>query len=80
MADILLQPFTVHVTFLDGSIAEARAEGNNAAWMCKCDDKIPLLGRCYFAFGYDCHTICACGRRYRVFKDEDKRTEHVEEY
>ena len=79
MADIALQLFSVPVVFLSGQTATARAEGNNASWQCSCGE--PLIGRCYFQFGHDCHTICpACDRRYRVIADPDKRAERVEEY
>ena len=81
MADIQLKLFTVPVIFLSGATSTARAEGNNAAWHCECGDKIALVGRCYFQFGHDCHTICpSCKRRYRVIADPKKRADHVEEY
>lgn len=41
---------------------------------------MPLLGRCYFQFGHDCHTVWPdCGRRYRVQRDANKRTQSVSE-
>lgn len=81
MADIRLDLFTVPVIFLDGSRSTARAEGNNAAWHCKCSNAMPLLGRCYFQFGHNCHTICPdCNRSYRVDRDADKRTSQVVEF
>lgn len=81
MGDVLLQLTTIPVHFLDGTKSEARAEGNNAAWMCPCGDELPLIGRCYFAFGHDCHTTHdACGRNYRVFRNADKQAIRVEEY
>ena len=80
MADIRLTLFTVPVTFSDGSTAEATAEGNNAAWHCRCEGRPLLVGRCYFQFGHDCHTVCpGCGSVYRVHRDQAKRTERVEE-
>jgi hypothetical protein len=83
MADITLKLFEVPVTFLDGSEAEARAEGLVASWHCKCGENLPLVGRAYFQFGHHCHTICPneqCGRRYRVIRDANKRTCAVEEF
>lgn len=81
MADIKLTLFTVPVEFLDGSKATARAEGNNAAWNCGCGEQLPLLGRCYFQFGHDCHTVCPhCGRSYRVLRDAAKKARKVEEF
>ena len=81
MADITLTLTTIPVTFVDGSQGTARAEGNNAAWHCQCGQPIPLLGRCYFQFGHDCHTVCDdCGRSYRVNRDVNKKATSVEEY
>ena len=81
MADNRLQLFSVPAVFLDGTTMEVRAEGNNAAWHCPCGAPLPLLGRCYYQFGQDCHTVCPhCGRTYRVHKDPaTKRTKSVEE-
>jgi hypothetical protein len=80
MADIQLKLFKVPVQFRDGTQAEARAEGIIAAWSCKCDGGLPLVGRAYFQFGHDCHTVCpTCNRRYRVFRDPQKRACRVEE-
>jgi hypothetical protein len=70
--DVQLKLYNVRVTYLDGAQAVAIAEGNNAAWSCACGS--PLIGRCYFQFGHDCHTSCACGATYRVHGDEKKRT------
>jgi len=70
--------FEVDVNFLDGSVEKATAEGNNSAWKCKCD-KI-LVGRCYYQFGDTCYTVCpVCEKKYRVFKDSDKRACKVDE-
>ena len=81
MADIRLSLFTIPVTFADGSTGTARAEGNNAAWHCRCGDGMPLLGRCYFQFGHDCHTVCPhCGSIYRVLRDANKKAQSVEEF
>jgi len=80
MADITLNLFTIPVYFLDGETAEARAEGNNAAWHCQCDTDLPLVGRCYFQFGHDCHTTCpSCEKTFRVLGDENKRANRVNE-
>jgi hypothetical protein len=78
--DILLDLRLIPIAFLDATHGEARAEGNNATWLCPCGDPVPIMGRCYFAFGYNCHTVCQCGRQYHVIGDEDKRAERVEEY
>jgi hypothetical protein len=78
--DIRLQLFTVPVQFRTGPAGTARAEGNNAAWQCKCKDQLWLIGRCYFAFGHDCHTVCpTCDRRYRVLRNAKKQTTKVVE-
>jgi hypothetical protein len=81
MADIKLTLSTIPVVFLNGSKATARCEGNNAAWHCPCGQPLPLLGRCYFQFGHDCHTVCPdCGRNFRVNKDAKKKAISVEEF
>jgi hypothetical protein len=79
--DIVLELITIPVLFLDGSKGTARAEGNNASWFCPCGTELPLIGRCYFQFGHDCHTICPdCGRKYRVLPDKKKRAFKVKEF
>jgi hypothetical protein len=75
--DHRLQLKLIPVSFLDGTDAEARAEGNNAAWRCLCGAL--LVGRCYFQFGDTCHTECDCGRKYRVSGDAKKRAQSVSE-
>jgi len=71
---------TVKVHYLDGSSDDARAEGNNVAWYCKCDDQLPLLGRCYYQFGWNNHSICpTCNRRYRVLQTPHKKVREVKE-
>jgi hypothetical protein len=35
----------VPLYFLDGTKGEAISTGNNAAWHCKCERTLPLLGR-----------------------------------
>lgn len=80
MADIRLVLRTVPVRFLDGTTSTARAEGIIAAWLCPCGEALPLVGRAYFQFGHDCHTVCPnCQRVYRVHRDVNKRTSYVEE-
>ena len=69
---------TIPLRFADGTNAEARAEGNNAAWTCECGE--PLVGRCYFQFGDTCYTECPrCKRTYRVLGDDRKRANRVVE-
>jgi hypothetical protein len=81
MADIKLVLTTVPVTFLKKRPGVARAEGNNASWICACGNELPLVGRCYFQFGHKCHTICPdCDRRYRVIGDVKKKAQRVEEF
>jgi len=61
---LVYHEITVH--YSDGSTDTARAEGNNATWHCQCDDPLPLVGRCYYQFGWNCHAICpTCGKSYR---------------
>lgn len=80
MGDIRLRLFTVPVRFQDGSNSTARAEGIIAAWQCPCGEELPPVGRAYFQFGHDCHTVCPnCGRTFRVHRDAQKRTSFVEE-
>jgi hypothetical protein len=80
VADIELTLTTIPVAFADGTMGTARAEGNNAAWHCSCGETLPLLGRCYFQFGHDCHTVCpSCNRVYRISKDSSKKAVGVEE-
>ena len=81
MGDVLLKLYTIPVIYKSGRESIARAEGNNAAWHCDCGESLPLLGRCYFQFGHDCHTICPiCNRSYRVMKDQNKKALKVIEY
>lgn len=68
----------IPVSFLDGTSALARAEGNNATWHCRCTDDLPMMGRCYYAFGWNCHSICPkCGMVFRVLKDQKKKAREV---
>jgi len=75
--DVRLELHQIPVTFTDGSIGVATAEGNNAAWPCRCGEQ--LMGRCYFQFGHSCYTACHCGRVFRVAGDERKRATEVRE-
>ena len=80
MGDIMLRLRTVPVRFLNGTTSTARAEGIIAAWYRPCGEALPLVGRAYFQFGHDCHTVCPnCQRVYRVRRDTQKRTSLVEE-
>lgn len=63
------------VEFLDRRTKDAVAEGNNAAWRCDCGAQ--LICRCYFAWGHQCHTTCACGRTYGVIGDAKRRALRV---
>ena len=80
MGNAYLKLFTVPVLYLDGTRSTAQAEGNNAAWLCPCRDPLPVLGRCYYAYGHIPHTIHTCGRKYRVYPNANKQTDRVEEY
>jgi hypothetical protein len=54
----------IQVAFTDGTVGPGRATGNNAAWMCACDDPIPLLGT---LFPPNSQTVCpTCNRRYTL--------------
>jgi len=65
--DFKLRLTVVPVNFLSGKPGKARAERNNAAWICRCDDSVPLVGRCYYQFDDTCYTECStCGRKFRV--------------
>ena len=78
--DVRLRLRRIPLLILDGPILEASAEGINAAWQCPCGYKYPVLGRAYFQFGMDCHSDCpGCERRYRVFRDAQKRASEVRE-
>lgn len=68
----------VPVRFTDGTTVDGTAEGNNAAWPCRCGAL--LVGRCYYQFGDTCYTECpGCGTKYRVRGDEKKRAVEVQE-
>ena len=57
------------LTFLDGTTADAIRTGNNAAWLCPCGRKLPLVGysdaeKSNFRSS---HVACPkCGRTYKV--------------
>jgi hypothetical protein len=84
--DFRLRLAIVPVNYLSGKKGNARAEGNNAAWICECRDAIPLVGRCYFQFDDTCFTVCpSCGRSYRVIGRKSnpavgRRTTRVDEF
>jgi uncharacterized Zn-finger protein len=79
--DVQLDLGFVPIRFLNGIAAQARSEGNNAAWHCHCDQNALLIGRCYFQFGHNCHTVCpSCGSRYRVHGNAEKKAIEVVEY
>lgn len=70
----------IPVTFLDGTSAVARSEGNNAAWHCQCGATLPLIGRCYFQFGHTPYTTCpdtGCRKVYLVRGNDDKQAIEV---
>jgi len=68
----------IPVRFASGKDAQARAEGNNAAWTCECGTL--LVGRCYYQFGDTCYTECPeCNRTFRVTPDQRKRAVSVVE-
>jgi len=70
MADLKLREIPLNA--LDGKAGTARAEGNNAAWMCACGDALPLLGRS-FPPKHAPNTVCPkCGRRYALQTSENK--------
>jgi hypothetical protein len=74
--DHKLEMKSIKVTFANGKSADARAEGNNAAWPCECGTL--LVGRCYYQFGDTCYTECpSCHRTYRVTPDNRKRATGV---
>ena len=69
---------SVPVNYAGGDTTEGEAEGNNAAWPCKCGRR--LIGRCYYQFGDTCYTECDhCQRRYRVDGDAKKKAVSVTE-
>jgi hypothetical protein len=79
--DFPLKFLTVQVKFLGGSVTVARAEGNNATWICECKDPVPLMGRCYYQFGDTCYSVCPnCSRKFRVNGDQKKRATGVSEF
>ena len=67
------QQHTVRLVLSDGSEREAAATGNNAAWLCVCGRKLPLVGRT----GRKAHSadafrvICPdCSRQYHVVPED----------
>jgi hypothetical protein len=60
---------SIDIRFLDGKVATAIRTGNNAAWMCACERRAPLLG--YSSSGdppgENAVVVCPdCGRRFQV--------------
>ena len=51
---------TIPVQYANGCAGEATLLGNNAAWMCCCDSRLPLLASGYFRK----KAMCGCGKRY----------------
>lgn len=84
--DFALKLTTVPVNFLAHPAGTARAEGNNATWLCCCGDLIPLVGRCYYQYNDTCYTVCpSCNRKYRVkgyktAKTGGRKTTSVDEF
>lgn len=73
----------VQVRFVDGTIARATRTGNNAAWMCACGRREPLLGYSDSATDpkhYSSIQCPGCGRVYRVVAAGLKQVpSHVQE-
>ncbi|MDB2687606.1 hypothetical protein N9Y42_10390 [Mariniblastus sp.] len=67
-------PQTQHeipIQFADGTTSTVHRTGNNAAWICACNNPTPILGYSDLvdADGDTSVVICpaeGCGRRYRV--------------
>ena len=63
---------TVPLVFSDGTGSEAVATGNNAAWHCRCDRVLPLLGRSGLVSGVTSGSSVKCpdcDRCYYVVPD-----------
>jgi hypothetical protein len=79
MADLVFRE--IEVRFSNGTVGMARAEGNNAAWLCACgDDPAPLLARCFPPPPAQPRTAVfpRCGRRYAIKCSNGKPTAVVE--
>lgn len=79
-----LEQRVVPLIFLQDNIGEAVATGNNAAWNCKCERKLPLLGRSGKVSGATSGylVICPnCDHRYYVMPEgkDQGRVLHVKE-
>ena len=70
---------TIEVSFSDGSKGEARCEGNNAAWLCKCEDVLPLLGRCFPPDPLPVTVCPKCSRKFKLLVGIDERPSAVQE-
>jgi hypothetical protein len=56
----------IRVVFRSRPRAVGRANGNNAAWICRCGDPLPLLARSS-VFGRPCYVECpTCASRYKL--------------
>jgi CheY-like chemotaxis protein len=61
---------TLEVKFGDGGTGVGRSAWINAAWICKCNDPAPLIGRCVAAGPSE--VICpTCGRKFQILPGED---------
>jgi len=62
---------TIPVRLVDGEHGTARIVGNNAAWLCPCGDRLPLLGT-LFPPPRRPITVCpGCGRRFELYRRQD---------
>ena len=60
---------TIPLRLRDGQVREAVRTGNNAAWLCGCDRRLPLVGKSDDARSPlpSWQVTCpSCGRSYRV--------------
>jgi hypothetical protein len=72
---------TVMLVLLNGQRRDAVATGNNAAWICECPRKVPLIGRTGSKNAPSAASIVECPdcqRRY-VVVPEDKDLGRVSE-
>lgn len=55
----------IRITFLDRTAGNARAEREVAAWICRCGEREPLIGRATKKAA--AFTVCpSCQRKYHV--------------
>jgi hypothetical protein len=71
---------TVSLVLLNGQHRDAASTGNNAAWLCECSRRLPLIGRTGKLNPSPGHIVeCPdCQRKYRVVP-EDKDLGRVSE-